>query len=624
MQNTKSILAKWRTLFDKNWLNNLLFWGAILALPLIWAYTPDYFRADEIPSFWEYMWLRRKLMVLSYVVLLAVFLALTLIVRKIAVSSLLMSAVVVCGGIANYYKILYRKSPVVPLDLLQIKDAVTVVKEDIEIHLTGEMIAVIALFLLAAAVLFFVKVPKFLRIREGKGKEGLLFNVLLILGCVAFCFFFVRNCVQDEQFVSRRGFRNLENLTTNSYFNTFFTNFLYMTKYISAEPPEGYSPAEMEEIADEIQSIQVDRVHKPDVILIVAESWHMLDTCGASFSQDPFENYKQLAQEGVSGLVFSPYYCGRTANVEFELLTGLPTINGALGETVFNASIYPGFPSLPNYYKLDGYTTIAMHAHTSSLYNRLNAYKDLGFDSVYFSDSFVDPVRKGPYISDQSCIEKAIELYEEAQTADAPVFLHVLTMEGHLMYDNDRLENENHIISAQGGGYSQEELEILTVAATAYGNMDRALAQMVGYLRECPRDVVLIVLGDHQTSLWYSESEGVDFDADQLPLEETRTTPYLVWTNFEAELPETLGTLPPNMLLPKALSALDMNRPVYFEYLIESMPHLNGIDSGYYIGTDGRLCGELTEAQTAEVLEREFVRYDIVNGKHYLNEYCYN
>ncbi len=624
----KKMWNNWKNLFDIKWLNNLLFWGALVVLPLIWAYTPDFFRLDEIPSFWEYIWQRRKMAILSYIILALIFVALTFLCRRIVVSSLIMSGIVICAGIANYFKLLYRKSALVPLDIKQLKDALAVTKEDVTLHLTKEMYMMIVIFILIALILWYIRLPEQFRV-GGASIKLFLLNGTVIIASVLLSVVMVVKVLQNETLMKDWGFKISPSTVNSSYFNTFFTNFFYMTRYLSMEPPADYDKESMDKIGETLSQnkTSTEIASSPDIILLVAESWHFLDKYNLQFSEDPFANYKTLAEEGVSGLIFSPYYGGGTANVEYELLTGLPSQGGEYSGTVFNDSIYPGFPSITNYYKDSGYETIALHAYTDVLYNRATAYAYLGFDCSYFSDSFENPNYSGNYISDTSCVDKIIELYRGAESADSPIMIHALTMQGHLTYDMNRLEGEENTIDVEGESYTEEQLQTLSIVSTAFGETDRAIGKLTDYLSNCERDVVLIVVGDHQTPI---SSEKNDLGVleqigvyEQLDLMSVRTTPYLVWTNFEADMPETFGTITHNMLLPRTLLALKANRPQYFDYLVESMSCLNGIDSGYLIGLDGRLCENPTTEQLAEAAERELVRYDIVNGKQYINDSLY-
>lgn len=124
-------------------------------------------------------------------------------------------------------------------------------------------------------------------------------------------------------------------------------------------------------------------------------------------------------------------------------------------------------------------------------------------------------------------------------------------------------------------------------------------------------------MGDHQSPISGSTAESVVEDSDT-GLLSRRTTPYLVWTNYDCALPQTFGTLPHNMLLPNALGWLDVARPALFDYTAALCTEINGVDSGYILGKDGLLCETPAEEQQRQAGILELIRYDLVNGKRYL------
>ena len=69
---------------------------------------------------------------------------------------------------------------------------------------------------------------------------------------------------------------------------------------------------------------QAARPVKPSIIFLMSESFFDLQRLpGVEFERDPQENFHRLAEEHTSGAFLSSTYCGGTAYVELEVLTGI-------------------------------------------------------------------------------------------------------------------------------------------------------------------------------------------------------------------------------------------------------------------------------------------------------------
>ena len=91
--------------------------------------------------------------------------------------------------------------------------------------------------------------------------------------------------------------------------------------------------------------------------------------------------------------------------------------------------------ALPDYLKTLGYQTIATHPYNAGGWERDTVYPMLGFNESVFKDDYVNPQYVRQYISDESCVDKIIEFYENKEK-DAPLFVFNVTMQNHGGYQD--------------------------------------------------------------------------------------------------------------------------------------------------------------------------------------------
>lgn len=622
----KTAILRYKKLFETEWVNTFLFFVVPLLLAFLFVSIPELIMGRPF----AYMFPRFRFIAPSMVQFYFLLLFSTLIVRKLAVSTLLLGALSVVAGIANYFKTLYRHTPVLPRDIFMIRDALAVTASDVKIFLTGRMVFFIVLVLLLAALMWFIRIPGFIRL----GRSGWMrllksaLALLLVLCCIVCMFAFV---FFNADTMARFGFISRAVIADTYYQNTFFTSFLAFIPDSFPSRPENY-PYALDAITAELRgySAAASEQRQADIVLIVVESWFRLDNFDIELSIDPFENYNRLAQEGITGFSIPPFYGGGRANIEYELLTGF-TSGGYLSEQIaFNFDVYDGFPSISNYLAQNGYRTYAAHAHTDELYNRANAYPMLGFEEVYFSIDFPNATYLGDYISDAACTEFIIDTYEQAVTeSDAPVMMHMLTMQNHIPYDVDKMPWRD-LPEVETDLSNPAFQDLLATYAYMSAQTDQAISDLVDYFRTVDRDVVVIAVGDHQ-SLIAGENEidvlrytdfydTYDEETDYFDL---HSTPYLVWANFEQEHVDTFGNIPPNMLVVNALVELGVARPAYFDYLYQHTTTMNGVTGNYVVNLDGSISFEKTPAQLEEENYRYLLQYDILYGDRLLMDAIY-
>lgn len=196
--------------------------------------------------------------------------------------------------------------------------------------------------------------------------------------------------------------------------------------------------------------------------------------------------YKKLPQLTYA---ISPVFAGNSAGSEYELLCG--TIeNFRFGGLTFNAfGRHPSKFCLPDLLKPLGYKSIASTGTHGFFFNADNAYKSMGFGSMYFYESYpkkdMDVIR----ISDKELFsENRRRLSSHMQKQNSPIFNYVVSMAGHGPYYLDPKARPLIV------NHSDSELNQY-INRVSYTNKE--VMEHLNELRELDPRSIIFVIGDH-------------------------------------------------------------------------------------------------------------------------------
>jgi hypothetical protein len=230
----------------------------------------------------------------------------------------------------------------------------------------------------------------------------------------------------------------------------------------------------------------------------------------------------------------------------FTMLTASHLMEGDPPSSL-DPAVYETLPTTVRFLEKAGYSTLALHAHTAELYSRETIYPAIGFEEVYFIEDFmVEPQRCGNYTSDESFAREIIARYEARDTS-RPAYIYGLSMENHQSYYPEKY-GETSGFPAQSDLLSQEDLAYLDALVMGLHHADASLGMLVDYFSQCSRPVMLVFVGDHLPSMNLADGEDIytrlgispegeasAWDAETLA--EIFSTDYLIWTNYEEEIP---------------------------------------------------------------------------------------
>ncbi|MDL2215590.1 LTA synthase family protein [Ruminococcaceae bacterium OttesenSCG-928-N02] len=639
---------------------------AALVLPFLYQIFIEYVRIANFEKLMTYLAARANNMLYAWPVLVLLFIACIALFRRPAAAAGIMGTVLFVAAVVNANKLLYRGEPLLPKDLGLIREGINITGE-IELVFGAQAFMFLGFVLVTTLLLWPVVLPK-IPVSHARLAQFSIAAFMVFAGA-----FYTRTYLHNRAVMQTAGVGNAIIGKARSYNrSTFVTAFLYDVSSLIITDPDNYNQKNMLELAQQLTQDDTQQT-TPDIIIIMSESYfHLEDVIPYTYSEDITANFDFLAQQGYSGYHFSQGYGGGTANIEFSALSGYMIAALPYGSTPYNEYLYEEYPAYPNFLYQNGYQTAAIHSYDRFFYNRESAYQDLMFENAYFMDDFTRTYYMGPYISEQCTMEEVVARYEEMRAqSDAPVFIHTVTMQNHVEYQAGTYPSTYRVTVENPQGLSAQDQATLETVATNLRDIDRSLGYLANYLAMQDRDVVLLFFGDHQTGIKVNgvniitACENISSMSEMEELLATHRVPYLMWSNFEEELParqseqtagqapesETVaptitpttagdgtteieqGTVPledvpvqqlapplisASMLLPIFTQRYNLPQPAFFGWLYEQLNILPGHILGYAITPQGNITPTMSEEQQQVYDAWALMQYDCMFGKGYI------
>ena len=274
-------------------------------------------------------------------------------------------------------------------------------------------------------------------------------------------------------------------------------------------------------------------------------------------------NLNRLAKEG---MFFSNFYpqvsTGTSSDTEFTLLSSLmPASSG----TVFVSYYNRNYNTIPKILKDNGYFTFSMHGNLASMWNRSKAHPSLGYESMYFQESFTytdeDVINLG--INDRLFFEESIPILENIEREHTNYMGTIITLSNHSpftfidKYGEFDFSEEVEVLNEQ-----TNQLEKITtnyLMGTPVGNYltsvhyaDSALGDFLTYINNSSAfdNTLFVFYGDHDAKLTrkeinylynhnplngevYNEGDENYIEYNSFKHELNKKTPLIMWTKNE-------------------------------------------------------------------------------------------
>lgn len=384
-------------------------------------------------------------------------------------------------------------------------------------------------------------------------------------------------------------------------------SFYLNAKAIKIEKPESYDAAEVEEELAEIKTDYTVNGKKPNVLVIMNESFADLSVLGdLQTNEDYMPFINSLTKNTVKGELLVSPFGGYTCNTEFEFLTGMSMGLLPTGSAPYLQYIQMEYPySLPNYMSKLGYTTVAVHPYYARCWNRDKVYGLMGFDYFVSLDNMGDYQNKNEfeyirnYLSDRTSYSAVINQFETKKT-DESMFIFNVTMQNHGGYGSEYGNFVSDIsITNLDGTYSQAEQYLSLIKES-----DKAFEELVYYFSKWNEPIIIMMFGDHQPAVeqeFFEELYGQPLDSlTTEELQQRYRIPFIVWANFDIESENGILTSPnylSNILMEKAgLPESKVN--VFLEGIRKEIPQINAM--GHYDSDGNWHSNDIEESEALE------------------------
>ena len=395
------------------------------------------------------------------------------------------------------------------------------------------------------------------------------------------------------------------NYRTNGFILATISNLQTKTQ----KQPEGYSKEAVQKIVQKYKKIAEENNknrkklsdEKVNVVYVMSESFidpklgkHLYDYG----NKEPIPYTQEIKKSQSSGWAASSEYGGGTANVEFEALTGLS--NFFLNSIPYTSivSTNKDTPSIVKNFNENGYKTIAMHPYNRNMYRREVVYPNLGFQEYKSADNFKNnsKIDNSKYISDESAFN---EVLAELKNSQKPEFIHLVTMQNHMPYDNNFYSKHNFSVEAKNGA-NPENAKTIQAYLEGISHSDKAMKNFLSEIKKLNEKTIVVFWGDHWPGIY-----GEMFEKE-LNKNDIRRTPLFVYSNFKKEK-QDLGTssLIYNQIL--ALNSFDSKLSA-FQYLLSDLREKYPALTKQFVKTD----------EKSDILKDfEMIEYDILSGNKY-------
>ena len=222
-------------------------------------------------------------------------------------------------------------------------------------------------------------------------------------------------------------------------------------------------------------------------IVLLESFWDPTLLKEAGYNQDPLvPAFRRLWKQTGFSHAMSPVYGGYTANAEFEVLCGFPVVED---NVKFERQMLNDVPCLPHLLAGYGYRTLASHPNVPVFWNRINAYRRMGFQTYWSKQDFLLDDMNREFLSDASLYRQVLEKIADPIDNKQPLLNYIVTYFGHWNYPlNEARPNQ---ITA-----SSTVEEVSSYANTMYYK-SLELMTFLEQLQTRDPDSIIVLFGDH-------------------------------------------------------------------------------------------------------------------------------
>ena len=495
----------------------------LLLMSLVVALIVEFFNQGSPARMLAYLTQRPLYFLMNWLIVLT-SLSLSELIKHRKAMAWTLSALWIGLGFANYMVCRNRTQPLVSGDLILTPEIVGMVT----VYFSWPQIilgCVAILGLIVGLITMFSRTAKCRRVNyaHAVGSIAALVCFTFCLSLLALKFGYI-----PETFSNR----------VDAYHDYGFTTcFTYTFGATGISKPDEYSTEVVEEILEEIEEPQTteaplrarfdadDDLARPNIVFIQLESFFDVNSViDAEFSRDPTPNFHALLSEWPTAELYVPTIGGGTANVEFEVMSGMNMDFFGAGEAPYNTIIQEvTCETIANTLRSHGYYSTALHNNTGTFFSRNEDYAQLGYDRFDPLEYMLSPTyNKVGWCHDAVLTDEILRVMQNSDQRD---LIFAISVESHGKY-------------ADTYEYTDGDIEILSLPEDAYLepfqnyiNILPAVDQFIGELLEAlssyDEPVLAVFYGDHLPALGLT--------AEMLTTGDLYASRYVIWNNYGAE-----------------------------------------------------------------------------------------
>ena len=521
-----------------------------------------------------------KYFILNILILYSIFMILFFVFKKVKFTLILLNIFTLLFGIFNYVLIDITGSPFSFFNLYLWRSALNSIEKFSVYFSSYFYFSILIFFINIIFIVFFIKEDRWL----GKIDK----TIFLISGLLIISIIWV--------FATPKLYY-ITNKSDNKYGTLY--RFLKTTKNVSLEKPEGYSIEKVQDILkkydindnelnnnidnEKEQTNITEESDKPNIIVIMNES---LSDINSVYKMGYDKNLEFINSLSNGTKLYSSVFGNRTANSEFEFLTGFSTVFYSEDVLPYQKYIKSNKYSFVQLMKDNGYKTIVYHPYLSSSYNRKYVYNYFGFDNIELNNELNSITLAKICNSDMNIYNDIINKFEN-KSKNEKIFDFTITLQNHTPFTenfeklkNDYPEYINKIQEFEDLYEDKYNIEDNAKLATYlnYQNMsDNAFKKLTEYFKNYDEKVIILLFGDHQPKIKTLYNNEI----------KNYLVSYSLWTNYDVEKEEIEKTSI-NYLSTVLTKMIGLENSKQFKFIYELRKKIPVITRTKYLGDDGK------------------------------------
>ncbi len=348
--------------------------------------------------------------------------------------------------------------------------------------------------------------------------------------------------------------------------------------------PENYTQSALSKQREILDYAEIGEM-KPNIVFVQLESFIDPNTLNnLEFSEDPTPNFNKLKEECSGGVLTVPTIGAGTANVEFEILSGMNLDYFGFTEYPYNTFLQ-GEACESVAYNLagHGYYPQAIHNHIATFYKRHIVYSNLGFQR-FTSVEYMQDVEYTPlgWAKDKVLTAVILEALKSSPERD---FVFAVSTQAHGKYPEEAESTQGVEFS---GSLLQTKNGMLQYYLNQIVEVDRMIGDLTQAVADFPEPVVLVFYGDHIPSLGLQD-EDFRYGLNRY------NTEYVIWSNF-----------------PMSKTKKDLEAYQLSAYVLKKL----GISGGMINNYHQQFAEQMQKAEYERGLHE--IQYDIISGNRYI------